>query len=204
MVVSDFLYEVRRVLVDTQEPYLWDDEELLSYLNEILFFTIREAGLMELKYQFQTQSDIQSYPLPNGFEVIISVYCNNKKLSEYLYDYIENLDFKGEPRYFGISTSSIVLYPIPDNIYDISIYYVGNIISPLVLDSELPIPEWFNLFLKHGIMWRAYLKEDTEIFDMKLAQYHRQEFMNGINLLKSRYTRDSDVPQPSYIHRGLL
>ncbi len=205
MKIYEFFKDMRKMLADTQEPYLWEDDELLSYLNDVLFFSVREAGLIELKYEFNTQISVQSYNLPDGVEYVMSVYCNNRKLTETSYDTIENLSEVGVPEYFAVNPENkVLLYPIPDKEYNVVVYYVGNIISPLKLEDNLPIPDWFILFLKHGIAWRAYMKEDTEIFDLKLAQYHRQEFMAGVNLLKARHTRDTDISYPSYIHRGLL
>ena len=68
MTVLEFLSNIRKKLADTSDPLLWEDGELLTYLNDVLGYIYTEIPLLEKKYSFQTQKDVSSYVLPDDFD----------------------------------------------------------------------------------------------------------------------------------------
>jgi len=52
-------------------------------------------------------------------------------------------------------------------------------LTPMSLSDLIASPEFelkYHKYLKHGILARAYLKQDNEAYDIQKAEYHRQQF----------------------------
>jgi len=204
MTVSEFLNNIRDKLADTNDPLLWRDDELLTYLNDVLGYIYTEIPLLEKKYSFQTQKDTSSYALPDDFDREFSVYCENSMVYKLSMGEIENLFLQGgKPRYYCIYDNYIHLAPVPDKAYDICLYYVGRE-RDLTFDDEITLPRKLFPALEHGVLWRAYMKADSETFNLELAQYNYSTFISLVSFFKARHVRDKDVPRLSAIHRGLL
>lgn len=92
-----------------------------------------------------------------------------------------------------------------DTLYDIQLAtpisvlpYIDNV--SLDEDIHLNLPQ----LLKYGTAYRAYMKQDSDIFDDKATAKLRQEYLERLSAYKQTVVRDSNDLITSSIFQGLL
>lgn len=205
MKVYNILVRIRNKLADTIQPFLWSDNELLDYINDTLNFIFSEIETLEFEYTIKTVANTKSYTLPSDFDRELSIYCDDIKLAKIPLGELNSLpEGTGKPVYYAIFDNKIHFNPIPDKEYDVYLYYIRRASPSITADDELNLPLYMISALEYGILWKAYMKEDSETFDFKLAQYYYNLFISAVSFFRARYVRKKDIPRPSIIHRGLL
>jgi hypothetical protein len=97
------------------------------------------------------------------------------------------------PRYYAMASDGFVLWPTPDDSYDLTIRYYGNI-TPLSADADVSAinPDWHDVMVSFAL-YEAYKAED----DAQMSQYHYANFQRDLQLLGSdRMAETMDKPQP--------
>lgn len=202
MFIQNIISEIRKLLFDVNEPYLWSTDELLSYIrdtiNDIYATTLFTSGLIrEITTSANTPSYFIGGNVVRAWEVEENVFFNRVP-----FDVYRSLPpAVSKPDTFSVLDNTLYLYPTPDNTYTIRLFY-QHIPSSLSLSDDLLFPD--IELVKLGVAWRAYLKQDSEIFDEKAYTKFRQEYTASMARFKNAYVRDWHYPEISKIHKGLL
>lgn len=140
---------------------------------------------------FTTKNGISRYATPSGNILKKSVSGKqvysiriNKTYLEYLDDYEVLEDKVGEPIGFYISNDEIILYPTPDNLYNVAIEYLtlaigendfGDSIYSLVNDNDaINIPEKYENIFKNALMTKSMLYAIASESDENYSGYKEQ------------------------------
>ena len=205
MTYFDFLLRIRDKLSDTREPYLWSDAELLSYVNDTLSHIFYFCELDKASISFNTVADESSYSLPSDLVKVISVFCEKVRLIEVDFDEFNYLgDGKGLPKFYFIDGAILHLKPIPDKVYVIRLYYQRRFRQPSSVVEELPIPGYMYQLLEYGVLAKAYSKQDSEVYDLNLADYYGKMYNGELLIVRSRSVRDRGLSRVSPVMGGLL
>lgn len=151
------------------------------------------------KYSFSTMPNYPSYELPNGNilnessieDNLFAVKLDNSYLN-YNPDISENEEKFGKPTEFYIEDDRIVLYPIPDKRYRISIKYLTLSIGFDKDDNEIfyledttdyiDIPPKYESLFKNTILAKALVDSIASVNDENYAGY-RLQFDKAYKLL---------------------
>lgn len=196
MQVMDFISIVRAYLNDSQPPYLWEDDELLSYLVQVLqtigdevpFIVVRDTTL-------STVADQNEYSFDGVLEVLKVV-----ELTKTDYDRILPDGETGEPRYYAVQGNTLWVYPVPDKEYTFSVVVAPMLYNVTFTDRI----EQFRPFFIDGVLWRAYLKNDSETFAPQMAAYYEQMFMRELVKFRQKLILQREPFAVCRAHKGLL
>ena len=193
--VSDFIAAFRSEMADGAAPFLWSDEEVVSYLNDAVQEACERAFLIEdsatpAVCTIALQQGVDTYPLHPSVLQIKRLVCSGRVLQEVS---IEALDEsgggwdtrQGQPQAFifeqatGLLPPSLRLVPAPAQAGGMALTVYRGAIAPLDADrdSEKPeVPERFHARLKGWVYRCAYLKQDAETLDKSKAREHEAGF----------------------------
>jgi hypothetical protein len=209
MTRRELLQRYRLALDDVEEPYLWLDEELTIYLNDAIDIACEEARILE---DVSTASVVEvSITADDSTASIDSsiVKINRAKFAgqstpmkiiysgciDYLdanYSGWESSDSSTSSTLLteGFGSNTVGLYPPHDTTETL---YLRVYRRPLAAerlgnsdqDDESPVVDAkYHRFFDHYIMYRAYLKEDSQTHDPKKAAEHfarwKTEGLGGI------------------------
>jgi hypothetical protein len=112
-----------------------------------------DALMLEAIQSIAVIKDEQSYKL--------------QRMTQAYYDekYTENTDARGIPRYYLRRDDSIVLYPIPDEVYTMRLYFLKTLAAILVGSVEiLNFPrEWDELVVEGAVTRGHYYRQDYQL-----------------------------------------
>lgn len=189
MTLADLLNICRSRLDDTVEPYLWSDDELLSYANKTLREVCRRTKcLRDDSLVITTIIGEADYKLPDyvlevtevqmmtNDNYLIRLWPSHKsKIGCYYQTYM------GLPqRYLTDAIDGYLsFFPTPNLAVSM---VVGTIKLPQKLlatsntFAPLPIPMPLHDGVENGMLANAYLKNDTDTANISRAQYYAQLF----------------------------
>lgn len=203
MTVSELITEVRTLLTDTEEPYLWDDSELLSYVRDTINFAINYTGYGKAySITLSTTQNVRTYPLSS---IVYNVTLDNSPLiyvpySTFDSQYGTSTD-TGSPSVYSISNGTLYLYPTPDTIYNMTLTLFPEF-TTITYDTIIPFPNVEAI--KYGAVSRAYTKQDSETFNGEAIARFDSQFMALLNMTKIIFVRDYNHSAMPLIHGGLL
>jgi len=193
MTLADLILEARTHLDDLISPYLWSDADLLSYINYSVDVICQGAYLI-----YDDYSDFTIITVTAGTAYYAKdsriVRVREARMDSGLYpvvfrtrDWLEHhyptwpSAEAGQPQIAceNIRTGYIRLIPTPLNNDVMRLIVYRLPLAPLTLDDTSASPEFeakYHKYLKHGVLARAYLKQDNEAYDASKAEYHRQQF----------------------------
>lgn len=227
MNVSQLMSRIRNQIDDKIEPYLWDDEELLSYLNEAYIDFCKETEIIHdsrtpTGYRqlctINLQADVASYSLNKKILNIKSAVLSNQVLLSKTN--IPELDTvwcgwrnsKGMPRFFVLDSvsSKILLIPCPTAVE------IGNGLKLYLEVTRLPLtslssggdepefPEEYHKCLIPYVLMKAYEKEDVQTRRPDLVKKYELEYLQCIEKTKRKDIKYRNVTTIIPIHEGLL
>ena len=194
MTLTEIIAQARGDLDDLISPYLWSDADLLSYINPsieaicqgaYLIFDDYTAAIVTIPvtagiYYYpkdpriirvrEVRMDLQTYPLT----------ARTRDWLEHHYPTWTSAT-AGTPQIYceNIRTGYIRLIPTPLVNDTMSLVVYRLPLTALSLSDTTASPEFeakYHKYLKHGILARAYLKQDNEAYDIQKAEYHRNLF----------------------------
>ncbi|WP_284337644.1 hypothetical protein [Comamonas sp. NoAH] len=186
----------RAELGDTQKTYLWEDSELVHYLNQAVQEACERALLIEDRYtpsvcQFQTAIGTDSYELHSSLIKIKRMTVAARLLRPTC---VEELDDEcpgwerqtGVPHSFiwegtqGSGRPRVRLVPTPAMEAEVRMTVYRGALKPLEVDSdaEPEIPVSLHDGLKHWVYRCALLKNDADAQDAVRAADHEALFTN--------------------------
>ena len=205
MTVSDVIEQARAVLGDTEEPYLWTDDELKSCFNIAYNEFVRQVKNLPMSETLTTVAGQKSYSLTYKYIMFSAVRLDDQLLRQVIYPSFENLTPReGKPIYFSYDGTAFYLWPTPNAVYTISITGVLQLPEQLDETATIPLPDPDALQLVDGICWRAYLKADSETYNPNASELFRQQFFSFIENWKRQTIFSVTPPARTIFHKGLL
>lgn len=207
MTAGEIIDKLRQQLADTEEPYLWDNTELLFYLDLTLkeIYTKCKDVIPDTTYSFQTEEGVAEYPINGEIFSIRDVICDrvNLTLLPISYYFTLNTSFTGKPTHYSIMESSLFLYPTPDNTYEVIVFQTFYPFGSIAVSTDIPLAfNWYDL-IASGMLWRAYLKDDSEAFSQK-AGYYEAKYKEQLLTFRSQMLRENQNYIVTPVHPGLL
>lgn len=193
------------VLRDDSQPRLWSDTELAAFLDEAYRHFARRTFCLssdEADFTtFQTVAEQQEYPLDSRVlrveeAGIIEVYADDQKTWFELRDGTRSQVYRsfyaGRPSMYSaqVSTGKIRFSPVPDKAYTVQLRVTHLPLLRLgkgTLESELEIPEDYQLNLADYAAWRALKNNDPEGAQMSAAKDFRDAYDLAVRDAKRDY-----------------
>lgn len=186
-------------LDDTEQDYLWSDDELNSFINE----AVNEACIRARLNIDSTTPDVaevnviadtSQYELHDSVFFIERAYLETTKraLSKTSFHELDLMDpawqdNTGDPTHYimdvdhfttdGALSNRLTLYPSPvkDEVLRLTTYRLP--LEDMVLDADEPeIPRFHHSYLVDWACFRAYAKQDADTLSVDRALRFEQEF----------------------------
>lgn len=191
MNVEQFIATFRRDMEDTVAPFLWSDEDIVSYLNLAMDEACERAWLIEDRLTpavctVALEIAMREYRLHESVLKVKRLTYNGHALAERSVEWLdanlcgwENLA-PGEPRaWVQDFNGGLQVVPAPHKMGELKLTVYRTQLEPLSADNDQAEPEIRPIFhdrLLPFMFSRAYLKTDTETFDLALANRHESVF----------------------------
>lgn len=221
MNLREILEETRDKLDDRITPYLWQDTELLRYANRAVDRLARGAYLISdgsTAAVCQIALTATAGSEYNKHAKIIKVRW--ARLTECTYpitvvslNWLEQHFYNWQtakpavPKYLteDLTTGKITLIPAPDANYtaNLVVYRLPLVGLSLTAPGSSPeIPERYHEYILSGILAEAYLKQDAETFDKRLATDYLMIFESQIKKAFRENYINIGIPTTVNMHRG--
>lgn len=199
MNVEAFIAEFRRVMADTAVPYLWSDEEVVTYLNDAEKEACERALLLEDKLSpavcsIALVANQADYPLHESIIQIKRLMFRGRKLDETSVEQMDGDDPRwetrsGEPRQFIYSATAglrMVPKPVIPEIVQLTVYRLP--LDSLSADNDTGVPEVparHHMRLLNWVYRCAYLKHDSETYNRDKAELQESTFQASFGIRES-------------------
>jgi hypothetical protein len=197
-----------RNLLNEETPGFWTNAQLDSYLSlaairvNSVISNVRQ-DYFTISATFNTAVSTKSYALPSDCKFIrrMELYdtadANNlTKIDEIRFPRIEaNGDWlftqNGQPRRYSIRGTQFDLYPIPDSVYPIRLYYDKTQL-PLATDSDVPTAptDYHDMIVYWACLLAKKQNEDDDAGFGALFNIRKEELVES---LINRGGEDSNV-----------
>jgi hypothetical protein len=155
------------------------DSVLTEVINTAYKEIVSKHNFRRIKQlcRFNTIQGTSTYNLPSGVDAVLKARNNTDQVRLEKYDALRHMhrtsaDVEGHPRFYVLMENFIRLIPTPDEVYEIEVYYRGQL-APLVSNSQSPvIPD----------SWHSGI--------VKLARHHYYDEIEG-DLVKSKAALES-------------
>lgn len=191
MTLQEIIDDVAADLADTDTPYLWTNNDLLKYTNKSIDIMCEKAYLI-------ADSTTALYCVQN-LVLGTQSYAKHPKVIQVRWARLDGMTIPVErknlnwleshfpswqivepafPRYFceDIDQGKVTYIPSPDKAYTSRLLVYRYPVTPLSLASPNASPEIeerYHKYLKYGILWQAYMKDDPEAYDPKRATEYK-------------------------------
>jgi len=222
--LTSLVTRFRNRLDDAVVPYLWSNDELTDYLNEIVNDLCRDIPILE----DATTAAVCQYAITAGVMVVtlharITVLKKARLTSQTRLLDLRTAQYMdavypgwessaaGTPTILvteGVGTGKVKLYP-PSTVNEtlnLTVYRLP--VADLVWASDQAVapelPELYHDKLMNGILWKAYSKQDVDTYDARKRDSHermwridREEIRRAV--LKTRQRPEIVVPLQAMI-----
>jgi hypothetical protein len=197
MLVSDLAARFRSQMRDEVEPYLWSDDDILSYMGDAQEkFVLRTGGIADSSSyltQISLLADKESpwYDFsPRIFRVRDAWLENSKErvkilnLEDFLRDpkAFKRFENPARVRMIVVNADDNRLQTFPrtneDETLRLSVLRLPELSVPPTMDSTLEIADQYHLGLLDWMIRCALLKQDAETFDYDKSTLAEQRFSN--------------------------
>jgi len=196
-------HRVRQFISEPTAGY-WSDDELNNHLdsenfvvNTIISHIINDYFSVIMSFPTLANATSRSYDLPNGFRFMRRVTVTKDGVPIPLesirispsdpvwgsYYWLTN----GTPCYYSVRGGGIDLFPIPDAVYSITVFYDAAM-QTFVDDTSLPLsPESFSEMIALGAAIRAASKDPKIDIRWMVSNYntYRQTLINEMEIRKA-------------------
>lgn len=221
MTLREILEETRDKLDDKVSPLLWQDTELLRYCNRAVSRLAKGAYLIsdastvavcQIALTLALGADYTKHAkilkvrwarLTGYTQPITAVALN--WLEQHYYGWQSATP--SVPKYLteDLTTGKITFIPAPDAAYTANLIVYRLPLTDLVLTALTAapeIPERYHEYILSGILSEAYLKQDAETFDKKLATDYLMIFESQIKKAFRENFMATSIPTTVNMHLG--
>lgn len=193
MNLSELMGHLRcAVLRDDAAPYLWQDTELLRYLNQAQLEFARRTHILsddESAFtSFSTVAGTSTYEFDDRIiaitEIGLEIDDGNGNLSYHglrdrTRNQLKNSYSQGRPTQYNVQVAQnkIRLYPVPDAVYTVRMLVARKPLRDLQNGRDVPeIPEDYHLTLCNFAAMKALMNNDPERSQMQAATDFRGQW----------------------------
>lgn len=193
MTPNEVLSSVRNQVYESDAGF-WTDAEVYDYMSQA---EQEIADIIEctetIDSTMDTVAGTQEYSKPSNCQIIKFVRFDNVLL--------KNIDFRekdalnlnrygstdqgGDPDSYYEYGSVIGLYPIPQRIAEIKIYYIALPPRLTISSTTFAIPALFHSYLVDYCLFRMYMKDQ----DDQRGNLHRQIWEENLNKSRMKWMR---------------
>ena len=232
MNIGQILNQFRLSIGDTEQPYLYEDDEIIDYINESIeevgrrtkFFRKTDFNDVNFLGRINIISGTIDYEFSSRIIKINAIFDNNG-------NEIPVVDYRDMPsNWRTVTGSNIEKIVVGQNNYGLSIYpkvtsghlimninYIPEYLSGL--NSVPLIPEQWHRKLIDFILYKAYTKNDSESQNLDKADKHLEKFIKNFgssydtinadtqmfNIVKSNFNKgEYNLLQLRNIFRNLI
>jgi len=184
MLVSDVGKRVKRQFGDDVGAQI-DDSDVLRWCNDAQKEIALQNKLMQTISSSSTVIDTYEYTLPTDLLALRAVRYNKVKLTMTTMDELDTIvkdrsSESGTPGYYYTFADTLTLWPVPDAVGTLEVYYT-QVPTELTSDaSSLTLPaQYDNRVVEYCVAQAAELDDNLEHYQLKMSQ-----FQNGIDTAK--------------------
>lgn len=189
MIVQTIINKVRRQLLETIGTF-WSDAELLDLINEAELDFHNRIRLLEASANMSTEVGRNNYPLPSNWLSSRALLINKpnpdgsdnwhrlqptnlEKITQ------ENVNFLSTdsivlntPYKYFIWNKELWLYPNPDKVYSVQMFFKSKPIPLTVATESLNTDDSLSEAIESYVLWKAWKKEKEQDLALEQAQIY--------------------------------
>lgn len=202
MLVSDVATRVKRTFGDEYGAQI-DDTDIIRWCNDAQKEIALQNKLLQTVSNTNTVVNQQDYTLPTDLLALRGIRYDKLRLTMLSLDDIDavvedrSLD-KGTPQYYWTYAQTLSLWPTPDAVKSITIYYTQVPATLTAVGNTISLPAQFdNRIVEYCVAQAAELDDNLEHYQLKMSQ-----FQAGIDAHKNTLeTVDQDDAYPFITYR---
>lgn len=176
MLVSDVATRVKRQFGDEYGAQI-GDADVIRWCNDAQKEIALQNKLLQTVSTVPTVINQQDYALPATLLALRGVRYDKVRLTMLSMDDIDavvqdrTLD-KGLPQYYWTYGSTLSLWPTPDAVQNITIYFTATPTALTLVGDSISLPAQFdNRIVEYCIAQAAELDDDLEHYQLKMSQF---------------------------------
>lgn len=181
------------------------NERLDAWINLAYFETASETEFEGLKMSATavTVASQASYSLPDDLMSIISVadLTNDRRLVKLgLHNYhLKDRNVEGDPRYYARRKRVMYLWPTPDAVFNLEVYYLEEI-CPMELASDVTVfPQSYDAVVLRKAKKFAW----EDLGNEQKANYYEAQSQRSMSRLPSDTEEADEITAPLTVARSL-
>src|SRR5258706_8732138 len=175
-----------------------------TYLNRSWWesnekFKFREK---ETTGTFPTVVGVKFYQVPFGFESIQHISIEDPDSSQHTpldritkdvfeQKYVNRTDAQGKPELYFRESNGIRLWPVPDQIYTLTLSYLSTLADLSGSNATPSIPQAWHEIILFGGVWRAFLGVTRDFEGSQNARAYQTSLIAGIEPTEEKEMIDS-------------
>lgn len=195
MIVSDVITRVQRQFGDEASVQI-DSSDIIRWINDCAKEIAVQNDLTQATGLQNSEKDLNVYAAPADTLAIRAVYYNQKKLDFYSrteYDAYVNINdptetASGTPFLYTRHVDDLILYPTPDSVGTIKIWYFQRPPEVTASTDNLPFPVEYHLRIVEYCLQQAYQTDE----DWEAANQMSGQFTDGMAKLKQLNSTDTE------------
>ena len=189
MIAQTIINKVRRQLLETIGTF-WSDAELLDLINEAELDFHNRIRLLEASALMSTQIGRYNYPLPSNWLSSRALLLNKlnsdgtdnwhrlqptnlEKITQEKVNFLStNTNQLNTPYQYFIWNKEIWLYPVPDDVYTVQMFFKSKPVPITVLTESLNTDDSLSEAIEAYVLWKAWKKEKEQDLALEQAQMY--------------------------------
>lgn len=189
MIVQTIINKVRRQLLETIGTF-WSDAELLDLINEAELDFHNRIRLLEASALMSTQVGRCNYPLPSNWLSSRALLINKlnpdgsdnwhrlqptnlEKITQEKVNFLStNTNQLNTPYQYFIWNKEIWLYPVPDDVYTVQMFFKAKPVPLTVMTESLNTDDSLSEAIEAYVLWKAWKKEKEQDLALEQAQMY--------------------------------
>lgn len=189
MIVSDVVKRVQRQFGDEASVQI-DDTDIMRYINDVVKEIAVQNDLMQATGTMPSVIGQTIYPFPSDYLSMRSLYYNNMKVKplkrteydEYIISSDPDETQTGTPFIYTRWGTNFFLYPKPDSVKTIKLFYQQRPVEVTALTDTIPLPTEYHLRVVEYCLQQAYQTDE----DWDAATQMSAQFSDGMTRLKEQ------------------
>jgi hypothetical protein len=188
MLVSDVATRVKRQFGDEVGAQI-EDADIIRWCND---------AQHEIAVQNKLLQTVSSTPV--DLLALRGLRYDKIRLTQLSMDDIDNVimdrtEYKGTPEYYWTFGTTLSLWPTPDSVKTLTVYYTAKPVTLTAVGNALSLPSQYdNRIVEYCIAQAAELDDNLEQYQLKMSQ-----FQSGIDATKNALEQLENEDQYPFI-----
>jgi len=199
MLVSDVATRVKRQFGDEVGAQI-DDTDVIRWCNDAQTEIAIQNRLLQTVATQNTVVSQQNYSLPADLLALRGLRYDKLRLTLLSMDDIDNVvqdrtEDSGAPQYYWTYAEEVHLWPVPDEIKVLTVYYTAKPVTLTATGDTISLPSQYdNRIVEYCIAQAAELDDNLEHYQLKMSQ-----FQSGIDATKNALEQTENEDQYPFI-----